>query len=156
MTILETNHPRIEAHRLDPGLLPSYIPERSTEARLVEPVLEAINTAVQDCSITAAQVFAGRIYVRKGENCVTAFGAPTNEHYDRDDGDVYLELGVIVPSYAEKPVLDAVQRVDAMCTNQALRDKRQLLVEARTRREAAQEAEARIQAEIDRLSPTKE
>lgn len=144
-------HPRIEEHRLDPGLLPTVEPDARTEARFVEPVLRAIQAAVADCSVTAAATFAGRMYVRKDEECATAFGAPTNERHDRGDGDFYLRVGVRVPGYASTPVLEAIRDVEALSTEQALREKQQQLVEARARTEAAQEAEARIQAEIDRL-----
>ncbi|ERI36499.1 hypothetical protein M707_16525 [Arthrobacter sp. AK-YN10] len=151
-----TMHPRIEDSHLDPGLLPTVNPQQRTETQLVEPVLRAINTAVADCSVTAAQVFAGRIHTRKNEECTTAFGRPPSVGHASDGDDFYLQIGVRVPSYAAAPVLEAIQAVEALSDEQALREARARLAEAKERTAAAQSEETRIQAEIDRLAPKEE
>lgn len=145
-------HPRIEEHHLDPDLLPSIDHETRTEAHLVEPVPRAIQAAVADCGVTAAATFAGRMHARKNEECATAFGAPTNERYDTRRGDFYLQIGIRVPSHASAPVLEAIRAVEALSNEQLLREARARLDDAKVRTVAAQEAEARIQAEIDRLA----
>lgn len=149
-------HPRIEDSYLDPGLLPTVDPQQRTDAQLVEPVVEAIQAAVADCSVTAAQVFAGRIHTRKNEECTTAFGQPPSAGHTSDGDDFYLQIGVRVPSYAAAPVLEAIRAIEMLSDAQALREARARLAEARERTAAARSEEARVQAEIDRLDPKKE
>lgn len=146
-----TPHPRIEAHNLDPERLPSYAPDGSTEARLVEPVLDAIREAVADCSVIAASTVAGRIYTRKSEEVVDLFGHNRNPHYGSDHDDYYLSLSVRVTSHAAKPVLDALRRIENMADEQRLREAQARLQAAKAAVQAAVDAEARIQAEIDQL-----
>ncbi|MDP9903164.1 hypothetical protein [Arthrobacter bambusae] len=148
-------HSRIEDSHLDPELLPTVEPTPCTEAQFVEPVLKAIQAAVADCSVIAARVFAGRIYDRKGENCTTAFGHTPNPSYSTGCDDFYLQIGIRVPSYANKPVLEAIYAVEALSNEQLLRVARARLDDAQQRTAAAQAAEATIQAEIDRLSVKK-
>ena len=148
--------PRIDDHHLDSGLLPSVYPELRTEAFLIEPVLQAIRSAVTEGDITAAQVFAGRIYTRKHQQCTTAFGRPANPGYESEDDDYYLQIGVRVPSHASKQVLDAIGTLEALSNEQMLREARARLAEAKERTAAAQNAEARIQTEVDHLVSTKE
>lgn len=124
-------HPRIEDSHLDPGLLPTVNPQQRTDTQLVEPVLRAIHAAVADCSVTAAQVFAGRIHTRKNEECTTAFGRPPSVGHASDGDDFYLQISVRVPSYAAAPVLEAIHAVEAMSDAQALREARARLAEAR-------------------------
>ncbi|MFC7849332.1 hypothetical protein ACFUTU_12740 [Arthrobacter sp. NPDC057388] len=146
-------HPRIEDVHLDPGLLPTVDPQQRTDAQLVEPVMEAIQAAVADCSVTAAQVFAGRIHTRKNEECTTAFGRPPSAGHASDGDDFYLQIGVRVPSYAAAPVLKAIRAIEMLSDAQTLREARARLAEARERTAAARSEEARVQAEIDRLDP---
>lgn len=143
---------RIEDSRLDPRLLPTVEPSQRTEAQFVEPVLTAIQAAVADCSVIAARVFAGRIYDRKGENCTTAFGHTPNASYSSSNDDFYLQIGIREPGYASRPVVEAIHTVEALSNEQMLRDARARLDDAKQRTAAAQTAEAKIQAEIDRLS----
>jgi len=149
-------HSRIEDSHLDPDLLPTVETSQRTEARFVEPVLTAIQAAVADCSVIAAQVFAGRIYDRKKRtNCTTEFGHTPNPSYSSDTDDFYLQIGIRVPSYASKPVLEAIHAVEDISNEQMLRDARARLNDAKQRTAAAQTAETKIQAEIDRLSGKK-
>lgn len=148
-------HSRIEDSHLDPGLLPTVEPSQRTEAQFVEPVLNAVQAAITDCSVIAAKVFAGRIYDRKGENCTTAFGHTPNASYSSGNDDFYLQIGIRVPGYASKPVLEAIHAVEEISNEQMLRDARARLDDAKQRTAAAQTAEAKIQAEIDRLSGKK-
>jgi hypothetical protein len=146
-------HPRIEADHLDAGLLPTVEVATRTEPHLVEPVLRAIQAAIVDCSVTAAQTFAGRIYDRKGvENCVTAFGDAPNPRYSSERDDFYLQIGIRVPRHANAAVLDEIRTVEAMSNEQLLREALDRLAEAKARTADAQDSEARIQAEIERLS----
>lgn len=146
-------HPRIEADHLDAGLLPTVEVATRTEPHLVEPVLREIQAAIADCSVIAAQTFAGRIYDRKGiENCVTAFGDATNPRYSSERDDFYLQIGIRVPRHANAAVLDEIRTVEALSNEQLLHEARVLLAEAKKRTTDAQDAEARIQAEIERLS----
>lgn len=146
-------HPRIEDEHLDVGLLPTVEVATRTEAHLVEPVLRAIQAAVADCSVTAAQTFAGRIYDRKGvENCVTAFGNEPNPRYSSERDDFYLQIGVRVPYYANASVLQEIRAVETQSNEQLLQEARVLLAEAKKRTADAQDAEAKIQTRIDRLT----
>ncbi|WP_026927416.1 hypothetical protein [Granulicoccus phenolivorans] len=136
---------------LDAGLLPSTDPTCQPEARLIEPVLGAIRIAVDTGSITAAQAFAGRIYRRKTTNDLTPFGASPDGTYGSADDDVYLELGVRVPSSAASPVRDAIRAVEATVLDQRLWDAHLRLEQARRRTASSQQDEARIRDEMVRL-----
>ncbi|MFI9629276.1 hypothetical protein [Streptomyces sp. NPDC052042] len=149
-------HSRVEARNLYPDQLPSYAPEGSTAAHLVEPVLAAIQAAVADCSVIAATTAAGWIYTRKDEETVDLFGRPRNQHYSSQHDDIYLSIAVRVNAYAAKPVTDAVRVVEALTNEQLLREAHARLETAKAATAAAQYEEARIQAEIDRLTPKEE
>ena len=142
--------------KLDPELLPTIQPTPRSEACLVLPVLEAIQAAFLNQDIGAASVFAGWICPRRDENLVAPFGA---SHRPADGNDVYLQLGIRVPGYgsgrASDSVIDAIHAVEDSCVDQQHQDAQACLVEARARVEAAQKAEASVQAELDRLTNTR-
>lgn len=144
-------HPRIEARNLDPALLPSYTPQASTDAALVEPVLAAIQAAVNNCSVIAAATVAGRIYTRKTEECVDLFSHPRNRSYGSTDDDFFLQVTVRVPHRANKPVMDAIARVETFNNDHARREVLTQLENAKAATAAALADQGRIQAELDRL-----
>lgn len=146
-------HKRIEAAHLDPTQLPTSEVNSRTEAHLVEPVLAAIQAAVADSSVTAAQVFAGVAYGRKGETRTTAFGEKPNPSYSSEDDDFYLQIGVRVPRYAAGPVLDAIKVVETLSNEQKLREIQAQLAEAKERTASAQRTEERLQAQVEELIP---
>lgn len=146
-------HARIEAAHLDPTLMPSSDVITRSEAHLVEPVLAAIQAAVADCSVNAAQVFAGHTYDRKGKVRTTAFGQKENLYANPEQDDFYLELRIRVPHYTSGPVLDAIKIVETLFDEQRLREVRDRLEVAKKRTAAAQDAESLIQTEINQLAP---
>lgn len=145
-------HARIEASHLDPDELPANNVSHRSDAHLVEPVLEAIQAAIADCSVTAAQTFAGTIYKRKGYNLTTAFGETPNQSYSSENDDVYLEIGIRVPRNAARPVREAIARVESSIDSQKLRETQARLERAREQTAAAQAHEDSIKAEIERLA----
>lgn len=145
-------HTRIEQRHLDAELLPSYFLDGRTEAELVEPLVDALKAAIADTSVTAARVFAGRIFARKNEQSVRPFGAPGASRYESSHDDYYLQIGIRVPNYAAQPVREAIAKVEALMDAQLVRDAQARLSAAQERTAAAREDEARVQAEVDRLT----
>lgn len=145
----------IEEHDLDPELLPHYTPEPSTEARMIAPVLEAINDAVQHGAVRAVSTITAQFYQRKDNEPLRSFGDPRNVHYDRGGGDYYLQIGVRIPTNANrnKALAKQLAELEIMSDAQLLKEKQKALHEAKARTENARQAEAHLQAEIDRLSP---
>lgn len=146
-------HTRIEASHLDPDQLPQGDVSTRTDAQLVEPVLNAIQVAVADCSVTAARIFAGRAYEHKGHIRTTAFGETIASGYASESNDFYLEIGIRVPYYAAQPVLEAIGTVETLTNEQKIREIEERLARAKTSTASAQSNEAHIQAELDRLKP---
>ena len=147
-------HPRIEVQHVDADLLPDegLLPSR-TDAHLGEPVLRAIQEAVQDCSVTAVRVVAGHVYERRnGEQTLSPFGG---EHPDPgrilSHEDVYLQIGIRVPAHHAGPVTKAIDAVETLMTEQKLREIESELAVAHGKTVAAQAEEAKIQARIDRM-----
>ena len=145
-------HTRIEQRHLDAELLPSYSPDGRTEAELVEPLVDALKAAIADTSVTAARVFAGRIFTRKNEQSVRPLGTPGTSRYESSNDDYYLQIGIRIPNYAAQPVHDAIAKVEALMDAQLLRDAQAKLSAAQERTAAAREEEDRVQAEVDRLT----
>lgn len=153
------NQTPVEDLYLDSDLLPRYEPDLIDDARLIEPVLNAIQTAVGQRGIVAAAAFAGRFYERKGHEETRAFGEPINKHYDSDDGDFYLKIGVRVPARSAQPVLDAIREIEKITDAQLLEKLSEDLLQSQRQQESAQrqqedaaKREASIQTEIDKLT----